>query len=247
MKFVQSLVSLALATAAVASPTPTTLDKRATTICGQYDTVQTGAFTIYGNKWGIKGYTGNQCTTVNGLSGNSLSWSTSWSWAGGPTQVKSYANAGLNFAHRKVSAIKSIPASWKWSYTGSNIIADVSWDLFSSASGTGNADYEIMIWTGALGGAGPISKTGSTIATPTIAGVSWKLYFGPNGDTKVFSFVASSPVKNFSGDLNLFLKYLVSSQGYPSSQILTTIQAGTEPFTGSNAVFTTSAYSVAIN
>ncbi|RAL67575.1 hypothetical protein DID88_008330 [Monilinia fructigena] len=211
MKFIQSLVSLALATAAVASPTPTTLDKRATTICGQYDTVQTGAFTIYGNKWGIKGYTGNQCTTVNGLS------------------VKSYANAGLNFAHRKVSAIKSIPASWKWSYTGSNIVADVSWDLFSSAAGTGNADYEIMIWTGALGGAGPISKTGSTIATPTIAGVSWKLYFGPNGDTKVFSFVASSPVENFF------------------CQILTTIQAGTEPFTGSNAVFTTSAYSVAIN
>jgi xyloglucan-specific endo-beta-1,4-glucanase len=36
---------------------------------------------------------GSQCTTVTSDSGNSLVWSTSWSWEGASNQVKSYANA----------------------------------------------------------------------------------------------------------------------------------------------------------
>lgn len=103
-----------------------------------------------------------------------------------------------------------------------------------------------MVWLGAYGGAGPISSSGSAIATVTIAGYSWKLYSGPNGDTTVYSFVATSTVTNFSGDLNLFFKYLVSSQGVSNSMYITHLQAGTEPFTGSNAVFTTSAYKIAV-
>ena len=71
-------------------------------------------------------------------------------------------------------------------------MADVSYDMFTSSSATGSDEYEIMIWLTALGGAGPISSTGSPIATPTIDGVGWKLYSGPNGDTTVYSFVASS-------------------------------------------------------
>ncbi|TGO14886.1 hypothetical protein BTUL_0047g00480 [Botrytis tulipae] len=246
MKFTQSFVSLVLATVAVASPTPT-LEERATTMCGQWDTVAIGTYTVFQNLWNITGFAGSQCSTVTSDTSNSLVWSTNWSWAGGPTQVKSYANVGLTMAAKQVSAISTIPSTWDWTYTGSNIVADVSYDLFSSTKGTGNADYEIMIWLSALGGAGPISSTGSTpIATPTIAGVSWKLFSGLNGSTRVYSFVASSTVNKFSGDLKTFLTYLTSSQGYPASQFLTTIQAGTEPFTGSNAVFKTTAYSVSL-
>ncbi|KAJ8064823.1 hypothetical protein OCU04_007131 [Sclerotinia nivalis] len=246
MKFAQSLVSLALATIAVASPIAT-VDKRATTKCGQWDTVQTGTYTVFQNLWNITGFTGSQCTTVTSDTSNSLVWSTSWSWAGGSSQVKSYANVGLTMTPKKVSAISKIPSTWKWSYTGSNLVADVSYDLFSSAAGTGPADFEIMIWLAALGGAGPISATGSPVATVKIAGVSWKLYTGLNGATTVHSFVASSSVNSFSGDLKAFLTYLVTYQKYPSTQLLTTIQAGTEPFTGSNAVFKTTAYSVSIS
>jgi xyloglucan-specific endo-beta-1,4-glucanase len=133
------------------------------------------------------------------------------------------------------------------SYTGSNIIADVAYDLFTSSTATGSDEYEIMIWLAALGGAGPISSTGSPISTPTVAGVSWKLYYGLNGSMKVYSFVASSQVTSFSGDLKAFFTYLASSQGYPTSQYLVSVGAGTEPFTGSNAVLTVSAYSVVIN
>lgn len=104
--------------------------------------------------------------------------------------------------------------------------------MFTSSSATGSNEYEIMIWLAALGGAGPISSTGSPVATPTIDGVTWKLFSGPNGATTVYSFVAESETSNFSGDLLNFYKYLESSQGFPSSQYLLSIGAGTEPFTG---------------
>lgn len=104
-----------------------------------------------------------------------------------------------------------------------------------------------MIWLGALGGAGPISSTGSPVATPTIAGVTWNLYQGVNGQMTVFSFVAQSNVQSFSGDLVDFTGYLISDHGVSSSQILQSVGAGTEPFVGSDAVFTTTAYSATVN
>ncbi len=104
-----------------------------------------------------------------------------------------------------------------------------------------------MVWLAALGGAGPISSTGSPVATPTIAGVSWKLYEGYNGAMHVFSFVASSQVTNFSGDLKSFLSYLTTNNGMSTSQYVTSLGAGSEPFVGSNAVLTTTGYSISVN
>lgn len=101
-----------------------------------------------------------------------------------------------------------------------------------------------MIWLSALGGAGPISSTGSAIATVTIAGKQFKLYKGPNGQMTVFSFVATSPINSWNGDLNAFLVYLRGNQGLPKNQILQSVGAGTEPFSGSNAVLTTSAFTL---
>jgi len=147
-------------------------------------------------------------------------------------------------SQKALSSIKTLPSTWTWTYTGSNIIANVAYDLFTGSSATGSAEYEIMIWLGALGGAGPISSTGSPIATVTLAGSSWKLYNGMNGQMNVYSFVAVSNVNSFKGDLMAFVNYLTSKQGMPKSQILQSVGAGTEPFSGSNAVFTTSAYSL---
>ncbi|KAL9617830.1 MAG: hypothetical protein Q9160_007380 [Pyrenula sp. 1 TL-2023] len=132
-------------------------------------------------------------------------------------------------------------------YTGSNIVADVAYDCFLGTSPTASASYEVMIWLAALGGAGPISATGSPIATLTIDGVSWRLFKGMNGSMTVFSFVASSQVTSFSGNLMDFFKYLSTSQGLSTSQYLQSIGAGTEPFTGSNAKLTVSAYSVTVS
>jgi hypothetical protein len=45
MKFIQSLLALALSTTALAVPTGT-LQERSTTICGQWDSVATGDYTV---------------------------------------------------------------------------------------------------------------------------------------------------------------------------------------------------------
>jgi xyloglucan-specific endo-beta-1,4-glucanase len=247
MQLTQFLIPLALSTAALAAPTPT-LDKRATTICGQWDSVVTGTYTVFQDLWNEQTATsGSQCSTINSDASGTLSWSTSWTWAGGAGQVKSFANAVVTSTAKQISAIQSIPSTWNWSYTGSNIIADVAYDMFTSSTATGSDQFEIMIWLAALGGAGPISATGSAIATVTIDGVSWKLFKGLNGAMTVFSFVASSEVTKFSGDIKSFFTYLTNSQGFPASQFLLSLGAGSEPFTGSNAVFTTTAYSTVIN
>lgn len=158
--------------------------------------------------------------------------------------VKSYANVVTQISQKALSSIKSLPTTWIWSYSGSSIIANVSYDLFTSSSATGSAEYEVMIWLSALGGAGPISATGSPIATVTLAGSSWKLYNGKNGQMNVFSFVATKEIKNFKGDLVEFTNYLTSKQGVPKTQVLQSVGAGTEPFSGSKAKLTVSSYSL---
>ncbi|KAI1359499.1 family 12 glycosyl hydrolase [Xylaria arbuscula] len=242
----KSFTLAALAGLAIATPTPT-VDKRATTFCGQWDSVQTGSYILYNNLWGQDSGTGSQCTTYNSLSGSTLAWSTSWSWSGGDYNVKSYANTVIQASAKQISAISSIPTKWAYSYTGSGIVANVAYDAFTSSSSSGSSEYEIMVWLAALGGAGPISSTGSAIATATIGGVSWNLWEGYNGNMHVFSFVAASQVTNFSGDLLGFFSYLSTNNGLSTSQYVTSIGAGTEPFVGSNAVLTTTGYSIAVN
>lgn len=132
------------------------------------------------------------------------------------------------------------------SYSPTSIVADVSYDMFLSSTADGDDEFEIMVWLAALGGAGPISSTGSAIATTTINGVKFKLYSGPNGSMTVYSFVAESTTTSFSGDMLDFFTYLIDNEGLSSSLYLVDVQAGTEPFTGTDATLTVSSYSVAV-
>lgn len=90
------------------------------------------------------------------------------------------------------------------SYTGNSLLADVSYDafLYSEATTTGAHDYEIMIWLSALGGAEPIGY-GSSVTSVVIGDYTWDLYEGTNTEGSntwtVFSFVAPTEIKNFSG------------------------------------------------
>jgi xyloglucan-specific endo-beta-1,4-glucanase len=115
MKFIQVIgLSLLFSSTSLASPTKT-LKERSTEICGQWDTVATGSYTIYQDLWGEAAATsGSQCTTVDADS--PLKWSTAWTWAGGSSDVKSYANAVVTASSQQISSISSIESSWAWSY-----------------------------------------------------------------------------------------------------------------------------------
>ncbi|KAL4993823.1 xyloglucan-specific endo-beta-1,4-glucanase A [Aspergillus recurvatus] len=242
------LLAVSLASLASATSIPSSTFTRRSDFCGQWDTATAGNFIVYNNLWGQDNAdSGSQCTGVDSANGNGISWHTTWSWSGGSSSVKSYANAAYQFTATQLSSLSSIPSTWEWEYSTTDIVANVAYDLFTSSSAGGDSEYEIMIWLAALGGAGPISSTGSSIATVTLGGVTWNLYSGPNGSMQVYSFVASSITESFSADLMDFINYLVENKGLSTSQYLTHVQAGTEPFTGSDATLTISSYSVSVS
>ncbi|KAM0797520.1 endoglucanase A precursor [Usnea florida] len=233
-----------------------TIQERGTTYCGQWDSVQTGDYTVYNDLWGISAAkSGSQCFGVDGLSGSTLKWHTTWSWSSlpsGQSSVKSYANAVVSLTPTPLSRIKSIPSTWNYTQTGNDVVADISYDMFTSSSAEGAHEFEVMIWLAALSGAGPISSTyaASGAAAPiaraiNLAGKSWNLYKGPNQSTTVFSFVATEQVLDFSGDLLDFFVFL-EGEGLGSTQFVTSIGAGTEPFSGSNAELKVTGYSTTI-
>lgn len=115
MKLAQAVI-VSIVAAVTANPVPTpTLQDRATTFCGDWDSVTTGYYTVYQNLWGKSAATsGSQCTTLNSGENYGVAWSTSWTWAGGSSSVKSYANAGFTMSARQVSGISSIPSQWYW-------------------------------------------------------------------------------------------------------------------------------------
>ncbi|KAI5475695.1 glycoside hydrolase family 12 protein [Pseudohyphozyma bogoriensis] len=230
---------------------PARLAKR-TTLTDQYATETLGDYTLANNLWGMYSGSGSQTTSDGATSddGATVAWSTTYTWSGGDTSVKSYANVavvdGLGAA---LSTISSIPSVYDWSYTSpsSDLVADVSYDLWLSTDSTcGQAvscsTYEVMVWLSARGSCQP---AGSLSKTVTVAGIDWELWTGTVQNWNIFSFVASSEITSFDEDLMEFFTYLINNEGVASSQFLTGVQAGTEPFTGS-ATLEVSAYSASI-
>ncbi|KAH7105870.1 concanavalin A-like lectin/glucanase domain-containing protein [Auriculariales sp. MPI-PUGE-AT-0066] len=235
------------------SPGSTCTSVSTSNYCGQWDSVVTTPYTMYLDQWGISGATGSDCAQITSICNNVIKWSTTWSWSGG-SGVKTYTNINANQnLNKQLSAISTIPSTWSWTQTSSGtLVANIAYDLFTSATSGGSNAYEIMIWL-ANYNAGPISYNYGSDGKPvaiasslSLAGTSWNLYYGSNGANLVYSFLpVSGTVSNFSGNLNLFLKYLTTNQTLPSSQYLTTVQSGTEATSGSATL--TSTYSVAIN
>lgn len=154
MKFTTQLLTLPLAALAAATPT---LHRRAD-MCGDWDNVVVNDYTLYNNLWGKGAATsGSQCTTLDGVSGSTIKWHSAWSWAGGQYSVKSYPNVVVKTQQVPISKVASIPSTWKWDYTGKNLVTNVAYDVFTSATAGGKEQYELMVWLANIN-AGPISR-----------------------------------------------------------------------------------------
>jgi len=68
---------------------------------------------------------------------------------------------------------------------------------------------------------GDVYPIGASTGMVTVAGKTWDLWIGMNGNMKVYSFVAPSTMNSFSADAKQFFNYLQTNQGFPvSSQYL---------------------------
>ncbi|KAK4236496.1 glycoside hydrolase [Achaetomium macrosporum] len=244
------LLLLLFSSLAAASPLNSLEPRQQATLCDQYGYWSGNGYEVNNNNWGRSAASsGSQCTYVDGSSSNGVQWHTTWTWNGGENNVKSYAYSGRQVARgRKIASIGSMQTSVSWSYSNTNIRANVAYDIFTAADPNhvnSSGDYELMIWLARYGNVYPI---GSSVGTVNVAGRAWELWVGYNGAMKVFSFVAPSPINGFSANVKDFFNYLQNSQGYPANdQYLIVFQIGTEPFTGGPATLTVSQFSANIS
>jgi xyloglucan-specific endo-beta-1,4-glucanase len=221
-----------------AAPSAVLETRQSTTLCKKYDYWSGNGYECLNNLWGDNAATsGQQCTYVDGSSSSGVKFRSTWTWQGAPDNVKSFIYCGRQFPKgRLISSIPSMQTSVSWSYSTQNLRANVAYDVFTATDpnhSNSSGDYELMIWLARLGGVYPIGKSTGTV---TVAGRSWDLWVGMNGQMRVYSFVAASPVTTFSADLKLFFNHLQTTQNYPASkQNLIVFQIGTEAFTGGPA------------
>ncbi|GMF23112.1 unnamed protein product [Phytophthora fragariaefolia] len=237
-------IAIAAAAAAIAA-SPAASEKE---FCGLWNSTQTDDYNLYNNLWGAyDDPKGGQCTGLDSVDGSTISWHTRFNWTGSSWQVKSFANAALKLDPVQLTKVSSIPSviEYDYKYDG-NIIANVAYDLFTSATSNGTVEYELMVWLAALGGAWPLTSSGKPIKEVNVGNTDFNLYQGKNGNTTVFSYVAVNTTTKFSADFKQFFDELPADNTIPQTQYLTHVQAGTEPFQGQNATLTVSKYSAAV-
>lgn len=137
MKFLAAVAALASAVSAQ-------------TLCDQFGYHSEGGFYFNNNMWGQGSGSGSQCTYVDDIRSDGVSWRTDWQWSGGENNVKSYPYSGRQLDNKRlISDIGSIPSSARWDYYGDNVRANVAYDLFTAADPNhdpSSGDFELMIW-----------------------------------------------------------------------------------------------------
>ncbi|MCC3764492.1 RICIN domain-containing protein [Glycomyces sp. TRM65418] len=226
---------------------------QAATTCDAFGSITQGKYWLNNNLWGQGSGSGWQCVSDNYTSGDTIGWSTDWSWNGGENSVKSYASAVLGWHWGwknpnsglpvRLSGSQDVTSSWDFQVSSNPGTMNVAYDMWlherPDPTYEHNPTDEIMIWPYSSGGAGPI---GNVVANVTIDGVNWNLHRGNIG-WNVFSFVATSNRTSVDLNLSSFLDNLVTRGWVPDSKYLTSVQAGTEVFHGTGTL-TTTAYSV---
>lgn len=122
----------------------------AQSLCDQFSYHSSNGFYLNNNEWGSGSGTGEQCTYINTISDAGVSWQTEWTWSGSENNVKSFPYSGRQLGEKKlVNSIGSIPNAVEWWYEGTNVRANVAYDLFTAADQNhdiSSGDYELMIW-----------------------------------------------------------------------------------------------------
>ena len=225
-----------LAVGAAAASVVAALPASAATICEQFGTVVAGNYIIQNNRWGSSA---TQCISTSSNGFTIIQQDGIGNLSGAPVSYPSiylgchYSNCSPNSPlPRQISALGTVNSSISLNYISSGTW-NASYDIWINADTnvSGVQDTEIMIWLNRMGSIQPI---GSPTGTANIAGHSWQVWTGSNGQNNVVSYLSSSPINNFSFNVRDFIMDTLSRGGQygNTSWYLTSVQAGFEPWIG---------------
>ena len=225
-----------------------------------YEQIFLGKYWVNNNQWGASEVSGTQSVWETCLDGNTIGWGTEWDWPMGSGGVKSHASGVLGWhwgweedngnttssgLARQLSSNPSITCGWTYTVDAGGGVMNVAYDLWTHSTEhpdyQGTPSHEIMIWLYSAGGAGPI---GSPTATGlSIDGTVYTLWEGNNGVNAVHSFIRDNPsATGDTIDIMSFMDDLIARGSVDASQYLTSIQAGTEVFSGAGRLDTSAYY-----
>jgi glycosyl hydrolase family 12 len=210
----------------------------AATTCAKFGqlTIQNGRYIVQNNVWGADT---TQCvnTTTNGftITRADHNKATGGAPAAYPSTIfgchygACSANSGLP-QQASSSGFNNIRTSVNMGFinTGTwDAAYDIWFDPTPRTNGQ-NTGAEIMVW---LNHRGTIQPVGSRVATVSIAGASWDIWFG-NVGWNVVSYVRTTASTSASFAVNDFLSNAISRGWAQRSWYLTSIQSGFEPWVG---------------
>jgi len=210
----------------------------ATQICDKYGstTLSGGKYVVINNNWGDDT---TQCITTsdNGFAVTTASHNKATNGAPGAYPAIyagcHYANcstgSGLPMAVNS-SAFNSVTTSVSMSYPGSGTY-DAAYDIWfdpTARKDGQNTGAELMVW---LNHTGPVQPVGSKVATVSLAGGTWDVWFG-NVGWNVVSYVRTAATSSISFNVSTFLNDMVTRGYAQRSWYLTSVQAGFEPWIG---------------
>jgi hypothetical protein len=206
-------------------------------ICDQYGSTTQGNYIVMNNRWGTSA---TQCINVTTNGFQIVQQDGTGNLSGAPTAYPAiyagchYSNCSPNTnMPALISSITSAPSSVTTTYPSSGTY-DAAYDIWlnDTTNVTGVQKTEIMIW---LNHTGSIQPIGSQTGTASIAGHSWNVWTGNNGQNNVVSYQANpAGLTSLSFDVLTFVKDAITrGSGYgTTSWYLSSIQMGFEPWVG---------------
>jgi xyloglucan-specific endo-beta-1,4-glucanase len=229
--------------------------------CARNAVITLGKYWVNNNWWGVaSGNNGSAaCSATSNFqgvasrcqTGDLVGWATDWNWSG-TGSVMTYASLVFGWQYDdfrikntglpvQLSANRAVNCGWSFTVSGSgtmNVAYDMWLHSINNPTYNSQPSEEVMVWLYRGGGAGPV---GSRQATVTIGGTSWDLYRGTTVQP-VYSFVRTASATTAVLNMSAFLSDLVTRGWVQNSRYLSSVQAGTEIFTGSGSVTTNGFY-----
>jgi hypothetical protein len=200
-------------------------------LCEPFAKVEAGDYVVQNNRWGSSS---PQCIEAT-ADGFTLTQQEGTASTSGPPLAYPSIIAGCHYGvcgtgevlPAAISQLTSLRSTVSVTYAPG--VYNASYDIWLDPESNPNRvnATEIMIW---LNRQGAIQPIGSPAGSKLLAGQTWQVWTGSNGQNDVVSYVAPGPMPGFNGDLMEFVKDTVARGKGEEYWSVNSVQFGFEPW-----------------